>query len=207
MAPIDELDIRLIITGFGPFADHSYNPSWDAAQALAAAVEAEATQLPVTFDAAACFASEHLRESPDASLFFVHLGLAANRSHICFEQCAKNQRSGVGGHSVGDDAGEPLIDAGPTQRHPGVDVLSMVDGFNQMASREALKARISHDCGSFVCNALFYHSLGACEAARRRDRWADAIFIHIPTLSPRRARLLGTQLTGVVASTSRLRRF
>lgn len=185
-----------IITGFGPFAEHSYNPSWDAAQAMAEKMGLKAHRLPVTFDEAARFAHTHLRATAPSPVFFVHLGLAADRSSVAFEIRAKNERSNASGASRVD----PLIDGGPSSRSPQSELTSMVDGFNAAAPDDELQAQISRDCGRFVCNALLYHSLGACEKARQADRWADAVFIHIPKIKPRRARRLGAQLAGVFDS-------
>ncbi len=54
-------------------------------------------------------------------------------------------------------------------------------------SADTLLTRISHCAGDYVCNHLYYHLLEAIE----RHRWGtQALFIHIPKLTPANEPLL-----------------
>lgn len=196
---------ELIVTGFGPFGDHRYNPSTDAAKALADVRATAPHLLSVTYTTAAQFARAHLETSSDPVLF-VHLGLAADRNRVCFEHCAHNERNATPDsieqrHDTSLPSCQPIVDEANRRRSTHVDVDSLVTAFNHRRPDDLPPARKSDDCGSFVCNALYYHSLRACD--RHSTRFADAIFIHLPRLSPpgarRLGRFLGSVLTGVPA--------
>ena len=61
--------------------------------------------------------------------------------------------------------------------------------------RDARQATtLSDDCGSYVCNALYYHSLAAVRERRHRGEFADALFVHVPKIEPTAARELGYRL-------------
>lgn len=191
---------ELIVTGFGPFEDHDYNPSTDAAKALAEARDSEARLLPVTYTTAAQFARAHLQSLHGPALF-VHLGLGSTRHKICFERCAQNERDDRPDqlehrHQSQLPDTQPVFDEPHEQRSTRLDVASLVESFNHRCPDDLPRARASDDCGSYVCNALYYHTLRACE--RHATHGADALFIHIPSLPPPRARRLGRILASVL---------
>lgn len=191
--------MELIVTGFGPFGDHRYNPSTDAARALADTHRIDAHFLPVTYTTAAQFATAHLQAS-SGPLLFIHLGLATTRDEICFERLAHNERDATPDQleerhqSLLPDS-QPVADEPHHRRSTGLDLHSLVDSFNGRRPTDLPVARVSDHCGSYVCNALYYHSLRACEQASPRQ--TDALFIHIPHLTPPRARRLGRMLGSV----------
>lgn len=202
MTTADDPTITWLVTGFGPFGDHEYNPSGDAAEALAATLGTSAHLLDVTYGSAAQFANAHLRASSAGAMTFVHLGLGANRDRVCFEHRAANERhdrpdrrerrldAELPGH-------QPLVEENRDLRTTGLDLASMVDRYQSRRPPELPPACISDDCGRFVCNAIYYHSLRACERASLNGRDADALFIHIPSLSGGHARRLGEYLAGL----------
>lgn len=195
---------KLIVTGFGPFEDHDYNPSTDAAKALAETRDTEVRLLPVTYTTAAQFARAHLQSLRRPTLF-VHLGLGATRHHICFERCARNHRDGRPDqlerrHKSRLPDTQPIVDEPRDKRSTGLDVASFVQSFNHRCPDDLPPARVSDDCGSYVCNALYYQTLRACE--RHVTHRADALFIHIPSLPPPRARRLGRMLASLLIPAS-----
>ena len=190
---------ELIVTGFGPFGAHSYNPSTDAARSLADARGTEAHLLSVTYTTAAQFARAHLHRARRPVLL-IHLGLGARRSRLCFEHRAKNERDDRQDqlemrHDSALPGTQPVFDEPPTKRSTGLDVDALAASFNERRPDDLPRARTSDDCGSFVCNALYYHSLRACD--RYAPSGSDALFIHIPELSPPRARRLRRMLASL----------
>lgn len=187
---------RLVVTGFGPFGEHEYNPSWDAARVVGDELDVDAHLLSVTFNAAAQFAGAHLRAAAPRPLLFVHFGLGATRRNICFERCAQNERDDTPDriektHCSRLPSRQELVAESRRQRFSRLDIAELVDRYG---ARDLPSARISEDCGSFVCNALLYHSLRACENARSAGQMADALFIHVPPMESSRAEKLGRHL-------------
>lgn len=192
---------ELVVTGFGPFGDHNYNPSTDAARALADVHDTKPHLLPVTYTTAAQFARAHLQSS-HGPLLFIHLGLGSRRSQVCFECRARNERDATPDQierrhdSDGLPSAQPVVDEPHRRRSTEIDVASLVASYNRRRPGDLPPARVSDDCGAYVCNAIYYHSLRACEGAT--NHFADALFVHIPTLSPPRARRLGRMLASVL---------
>ncbi|TXD34159.1 hypothetical protein FRC98_19170 [Lujinxingia vulgaris] len=197
--------IHFVITGFEPFGDHAYNPSWHAARNLADTLDsrsARAHLLSVTYTSAAQFARAHLESratAPGSRVIFVHLGLAARRDHLAFEERALNRRD-----HIPDNAERPLNPALPPEqplltgdlphRHTHLPLAELQTCYEHLRTDDLPPSKLSQDCGSYVCNALLYHSLRAAEAARAHGIHADAIFIHLPPLTPDQAHRTGRAL-------------
>ncbi len=200
------LDARLVVTGFGPFGDHEYNPSWDAARALGESLEVDAHLLSVTFNSASQFAVAHLRANSPKPMLFVHLGLAARRELLCFERRAANERDDTPdkleqAHCSRLPSRQPLHSENRQHRFSRLDFDELVQRYETGEKPVELPpARLSEDCGNFVCNALLYHSLRACEKARAHGQFADALFIHIPPMDSATAAHLGEYLARQVFS-------
>jgi pyroglutamyl-peptidase len=199
-------EVRVLVTGFSPFGDHPYNPSWDAARAIALELDCIPRLLPVTFTTAAQFARAHLTAAHPLGLFFIHLGLAAGRERLALETCARNRRDDTPDNlektlPIRMPRGErPLISEDRPERRPLLPLSELARAYESI--REDLPAaELSDDCGHFVCNALFYHSLRACEAARARGQLAQALFFHLPPMTEELARRTGTTLARALRET------
>lgn len=212
---------RLLITGFEPFGTHAYNPSWDVAQAAASALrpslQVQALLLEVQFAAAASVAATHLSAPLDelaghtAPLWMVHVGLAAGREAISLERFAHNvkddrlvtaDRRDVG---PGGERRARLLDDAPDRLHTGLDLDALARYLGRHAAAADLPSvEISEDCGAFVCNATYFHSLHAARTARNdRGRLVEALFVHVPLLTPERARDLGSALARALLELAR----
>ena len=190
---------QVVVTGFGPFGDHDVNPSWDAADSAADILDIDAHLLPVNFQTAAQFAGAHLRLPGRRPVLFVHFGLGTSRDQVCFERRAANRRDNTADErerrsDVDLPDHQPLIDDNRDQRYSRLDFERLVDTYNDGCSNDLPTARISEDCGSFVCNALLYHSLRACRSAQSKGQPAEALFIHIPKLDADDARRVGARV-------------
>jgi pyroglutamyl-peptidase len=186
----------LIVTGFKPFRHHQVNPSWTVACAMAKALGIEAHLLDVTFEQAACFAAPTLAGLSEESALFVHLGLAASREKVSFEACARNLK-GVSADNAGATAvaHQALVEEALDRRKTRLDLEAILRRYEALCPPELPSAEISHDCGDYVCNALYYHSLRACAA--RPDTMA--LFVHVPLMDSDTATALGEVLAKVVS--------
>ncbi|MFU8804858.1 MAG: hypothetical protein ACNA8W_13670 [Bradymonadaceae bacterium] len=204
MTPLEMKAPVFVITGFAPFSNHSYNPSWDTAQALANSLGTSANLLDVTFEVASSFAQRHFDklggELAQTPVFFLHLGLAANRDELCLEERAHNLRglspdNEEARHGIQPTVPSALIPGELPCRSTTLATTDLACRYNGHSPDTLPRARASEDCGDYVCNALYYHSLKTCEARAE----AHALFVHIPPLTPAQAILLGEELAHVLA--------
>jgi pyroglutamyl-peptidase len=169
---------RILITGFEPFDGATRNPSWDAAQLVAATppdgLDVVAVQLPCVFgDAIEALRSAVLRHDAD---LVVCTGQAGGRPDITVERVAVN----VDDARIPDNAGhvpidEPIVKDGPVAYFSTVPVKACV-----AAVREAgLPASVSQTAGTFVCNHVFYGLMHLIATERPQTRGG---FIHVPFL-------------------------
>lgn len=170
------------ITGFEPFGGHPYNPSAHVAEHAGKQLTARGKAchwevIPVTFACARTFAMT--REVP-GSATLIHVGLAADRAHISLEQRAKNHH-GTTLDNLGELPSEDLrLDPrGPDERVSALDLEALAHAIEQADEQGELPpVRITRDAGSYVCNAIYYHSL---------QHTPRSVFIHIPNWDAARA--------------------
>ena len=176
--------MEFVFTGFQPFLEHDHNPSWDAAQAAANAAGARAYELEVTFDAAATDAA-WLVSSDRATVMF---GLAAQSRDIRFERFAHNVKTD------GPLMESRLEDRADLIRETTWDTGALARAWNTNAARLGLPAAaLSRDAGNYVCNALYWHTLGRSGAQN------PALFVHIPNVTPAVAAQIGEQVFQILS--------
>lgn len=192
-------------TGFEPFGDHDSNLSAEVARAAAArggtleGASHDYRVLPVTVEAAREFAEETVADG-DVE-YVIQLGLAESRSAISLERRARNRRGCRPDEAgVAPDAVQPLVDGAPDRFEAELDVdrlcerlAARVDKVGPPHSRLP-PIRPSDDAGDFVCNALYFHSLRRAHSTSGAPR---ILFIHVPSMSERKARGLGRLLAEV----------
>lgn len=191
---------RLIWTGFEPFGGHDVNPSGPISTLAAQRPhpqgwQVDAQRLPVTYAQAAQFA-ESVDHDPSAPLVLIHLGLAAQRQEICFEEFGHNVSGGTPDNE-GDEGLSTyrLTLGGPIARQSAMPVNAMLRRWRQLDGAPA--ARISRDAGDYICNAILYHSLGALE---QRPGQGTALFIHLPALPAASYEAVASALSVVVGA-------
>ncbi len=184
--------LQIVVTGFGPFLEHEYNPSWGVARACAAELEAHfsvrAVEIPVIHQRAEQFAKA--LDWGGSQIFGLHFGLAAERSHVSLERYAHNRRGSTPDESAGDPSDHldrALDPHGPLARQTLVGVDELAGRFGDVD----VDVRVSRDVGEYVCNTLYYHALAGVERARRASTAAEALFVHIPSFSPAQASSFG----------------
>jgi pyroglutamyl-peptidase len=165
--------LTIVFTGFGPFLDVEYNPSWDAAQAAAEVSGSSAHLLPVTLQSARSIGGH-----AENAAMLVHFGVAKGRDEVCLERYAHNW--------WGDRGAVPtrLEDKGPAAR----ECVLPLDAW-----AKELGCRVSHDAGIYVCNATLYYALAATP---------EAMFVHIPAVEPKRARDIGRSIAELLLAVS-----
>ena len=185
------MTFRVVWTGFEPFLEYDYNPSWDVAQTAAESLDAQAHQLPVDFESASD--AHRAYEGDSTPGLLVHVGVAARRDYVAFERFAHNV------HGVRDDrpqtseGRDELVPHGPLAMQTEVLLGRLVDRYVEYGSADLPRAEISRDAGTYVCNAAYYHSLRAFEGSP-----VNVLFIHIPMMDVERARRLGMHLARIV---------
>lgn len=162
----------ILFTGFEPWGDIEYNPSWDVAQSAAATINQVAQCLPVDFN---------VINLPMEGVVF-HLGVAAARENIELERFAHNIKR-VEGEIKKVIAEGPL--AYETQFNIDKLIYELLSYDLQWGITE------SRDAGTFVCNALYYASL-------HQDR--QKLFIHLPMMDKKEAKEVGIVLGKVCQS-------
>ncbi|MHC5263623.1 pyroglutamyl-peptidase I [Streptomyces sp. UC4497] len=167
---------RVLLTGFEPFGGEAVNPSWQAAELVAAAppdaLTVTAVQLPCVFgDALTALRAAVTDTRPD---LVVSLGQAGGRPGVTVERVAIN----IDDARIPDNAGAqpidvPVVPGGPAAYFSTLPVKACV-----AAMREAgVPAALSNTAGTFVCNHVAYglaHLL-ATELPHIRGG-----FVHVP---------------------------
>lgn len=172
--------MQWIFTGFTPFLDFDFNPSWDAAQAAAEALSGQAHLLEVTFEDAARDAERLV--APNTRL--VMIGLGSNRLRVEFERFA---------HNIEGTSGRLITDA-PLALETSFDTRELSDDWNEDGG--SLRAGVSRDAGDYVCNALFFHALWLGRDLKN----FEAIFVHIPMIDADDAQVVGRRLARTFAN-------
>ncbi|MGY0491584.1 pyroglutamyl-peptidase I [Streptomyces sp. WG-D5] len=167
---------RVLLTGFEPFGGESVNPSWRAAEAVAAAppdgLTVTAVQLPCVFgESLTALRDAVTRARPD---LVVCLGQAGGRPGVTVERVAIN----VDDARIPDNAGAqpidvPVVPGGPAAYFSTLPVKACV-----AAMREAgVPAALSNTAGTFVCNHVAY---GLAHLLATELPGVRGGFVHVP---------------------------
>lgn len=167
---------RVLLTGFEAFGGEAVNPSWQAAELVAAAppegVVVEAVRL-------SCVFGESLKELRSAvervrPALVVALGQAGGRAGVTVERVAVN----VDDARIPDNAGaqpidEPVIPGAPAAYFSSLPVKACV-----AAMREAgVPTALSNTAGTFVCNHVAY---GLAHLLATEFPSTRGGFVHVP---------------------------
>ena len=167
--------MRILITGFEPFADDACNPSMQVLSLLPeeiSGIKIVTCVLPVVrFEAAEKVIAAIEKENPDA---VISLGLAAGRRGITLERTAVN----IDSYRIADNKGnrpadEPVDRDGPCAYFSSLPIRKM----EAAILSAGYPASVSESAGTFVCNHVFYSVRRWCELNRPR---VISGFIHLP---------------------------
>lgn len=168
---------KVIVTGFEPFADHEVNPTLCILELLGKqdfCTELTTVRLPVVFDQSFRVLEKQIETlKPD---IVICLGLAANRQTIDLERVALNLNDA----RIPDNAGNQPVDEtieldGQTAYFTTLPVKLITQAINN----KGIAASVSYECGTFVCNHVFYRLMHYLD---KQGLSMQAGFIHVPNL-------------------------
>jgi len=171
--------VRILLTGFEPFAGRGINPSWDAAQQLdrvdAGPARIDVLRVPVAWRESVATIVRELDREPAEGL--VIGGLSFGRAAISVEAIA---------HAIGDvpwqadNADVVLAAARSDGDDAGPDALlatAPVRAIAQAINAAGIPALVSWDGGAYVSNATLY---GALRYASDRGITLPTTYLHVP---------------------------
>lgn len=171
--------VRILLTGFEPFAGRGINPSWDAAKRLAGTTVGPARidvlRLPVVWRASVVAIVRELEREPAAGLIIG--GLSFGRPAVSVEAIA---------HAIADvpwqaDNLDRALSAERSDGDPdGPDALLATAPVRSIAAAinaAGIPAHVSWDGGAYVSNATLY---GALRYARATGLRLPTTYLHVP---------------------------
>lgn len=167
---------RILLTAYEPYGPFPSNASLACLDALRGsfhdwgAVEVEV--YPVEFDPVRERISAAWGRGIDAA---VHLGQAPTSAQVRLERQAVNRgRDPYARDAQGEPLGlQPLDPGGPEHRQCGWPL----EAWAEAARSAGLPCEVSHDAGTYLCNAALFWSL---HEAERHGRAGQALFVHLP---------------------------
>jgi pyroglutamyl-peptidase len=162
--------IRVLATGFEPFAGGAVNPSQRIVEALDG--EVETALLPVAYArAAAALEAAVQKAAPDIVICF---GQADGRTGISVERFAHNLDGAESVDNEGATSTAEIDPHGPVAYRSTLPVDEIVDALRT----DGIPAAASRDAGGFLCNHVFYVLMRALET--QPDTLGG--FVHVPLL-------------------------
>ena len=167
--------MKLLLTGFTPFAGETINPALEAVKRLPneiAGLEIVKLEVPTVFGESVRMVQEAIeREQPD---FVLSVGQAGGRAAVTPERVAIN----VDDARIPDNAGQQPIDVpifvdGENAYFATLPVKAMAEAIQ----KAGLPAALSNTAGTYVCNHLMY---GILHHLHQNHKTAKAGFIHVP---------------------------
>lgn len=165
----------VLVTGFGPFAEHGENPSAQAVAELAArwagpgGVKLVTAVLPVSFARSTTELADLIARHRPAVI--VGVGLAAGARRIALERVAVNlidaRIPDIDGAQPVD---QPVLPDQPVARLTTLPVKAALRALHEAG----LPAELSLSAGSYVCNAMMYTGLASAADG------AATGFVHVP---------------------------
>ena len=160
--------MKLLLTGFEPWADWPSNPSGDIARALDGVEIGEcrivSAVLPVAHGEDMAKVAPLIAQVQPRAV--ISLGLHGSASALHVERVAVNLK-------VIEEADHPVVAGGPDAYFATLPTRAMADAMRQAG----IPARVTYSAGTFLCNHVMYSVLHHIATQRLAIR---AGFIHIP---------------------------
>jgi pyroglutamyl-peptidase len=188
--------VKVLVTGFEPFAGASLNPSGEIVKRLSGENLVTAV-LPVTYEGATAELLRLVREHQPSAV--VCLGQAEGRSTISFERVAIN----LDDASLADNAGvtrvdQPIDPSGPDACFTTLPVRELADA----VKAAGLPASLSLSAGTFVCNHIFYELQKALAGTGVRSG-----FVHVPLMDEQAEEFVGKPTMPIADQTKAIQTF
>lgn len=167
--------MKVLITGFNPFAGEKINPSFEAVKRLddeIAGSEIVKVQIPTVFNKSITELEKSIiKENPN---IVICVGQAGGRFEITIERVAIN----VDDARIADNEGNRPIDkvvfeAGENAYFSNLPIKAMVEEIRNAG----IPASLSNSAGTFVCNHLMY---GLLHLIHTKYPSVRGTFIHVP---------------------------
>lgn len=170
--------LRIAIAGFGPFPGVAKNPSAEIVRQLLrmqrfrnSGIRLSGAIFPTAYEAAEKELLTLLRSGPDAVVLF---GVAGRRREVCIETTARNAVSVLAPDNTRFvPAKRSLVEKDSRT----LSVRAPAHRLLQAAKSAGVRARLSRDAGSYLCNASFYRAL---HETRAQEKPPLVVFVHIP---------------------------
>lgn len=167
--------MKILLTGFDPFAGDTINPAYEALKGLPDSINGVTLikeEIPTVFHESADLLKEKIEEvNPDV---IVCIGQAGGRVSVTPERVAIN----VDDARIADNKGNQPTDKkiqedGPAGYFSTLPIKAMVEKMQE----NHIPARISNSAGTFVCNHVMYQALYMVDHFYPNKK---AGFIHVP---------------------------
>jgi len=167
--------MTIVVTGFGPFGEHSTNASWEAVRLLPQICKdfknpVKVEEIPVEY---AWVGKQPESRWKDAA-FTVHVGVSGRDSLVTLECGAHNT-----GYCKPDIAsscpkGECCVEGAVDEATTCLNMEELLEQVSKAGRETGLEFQLSKDAGRYLCDFVYYRALH-CSAGR-------ALFIHVPPL-------------------------
>jgi pyroglutamyl-peptidase len=169
--------MKVLVTGFEPFAGERVNASLEAVRRLPqriGAMEVVTAELPTSYARALpALEAAITRANPELVLC---VGQAGDRAALCVERVAVNLQDA----RIPDNDGAQPVDASIVAAGPAAYLATLPVRAAVAALRAAeLPVQMSMSAGTFVCNHVFYGLMRLAAAGRPAFRGG---FLHVPCL-------------------------
>ncbi|KAG5363022.1 Pyrrolidone-carboxylate peptidase [Yarrowia sp. B02] len=175
--------MKVLITGFNPFANDTVNPSYEAVKKLPEQIYVDdqlgsvtliKAEIPTEFGTSAEVVRKLVQEyKPD---HIICVGQAGGRSGITPERVAIN----IDDASIPDNAGYQPLDSTIIADGKNAYFASMpVKDIVKAISNDGIRAGVSNSAGTFVCNHIMYHVCHMKESGEFPFLKSSG-FIHVP---------------------------
>ncbi|KAI1266473.1 hypothetical protein F5Y18DRAFT_359134 [Xylariaceae sp. FL1019] len=199
-------DIRILVTGFGPFLDVTRNPSWEIASRLPSSLPGiqilvPPEPIPAVYHSILSIAPKLIQDhDPDIVL---HIGVAVGRNYFAVEKSANRDA-----YNMHPDEDHKIMTKAETKTIWGKESASkLVTGFDldvvvarwksclaaivasaktnslkcgrdQLRTAASFDVRATDIVGNYVCGLTYYTSLAELEKIGKRP--GSAVFFHVP---------------------------
>jgi len=167
--------MAIVVTGFGPFGEHTTNASWEAVRLLPEMCKGFKTpvkveEIPVEY---AWVEKQNESRWKDAA-FTVHVGVSGRDSVVTLECGAHNT-----GYCKPDIAsmcpkGECCVEGAEDEASTCLNMDHLLEQAIKAGSESGIDFQLSNDAGRYLCDFVYFRALH-CSAGR-------ALFIHVPPL-------------------------
>ncbi|XP_038157861.1 pyroglutamyl-peptidase 1 [Cyprinodon tularosa] len=172
---MDNNSRTVLVTGFGPFGEHTVNASWVAVQemkklGLGNNIDLHVYEVPVEYKKVELMVPKFLKQYQPRLV--VHVGVSGMATTVTLEKCGRNHGyKGLDNSSFCPDS-QCCIVGGPDCINSVIDMESVCKRVT--ASGLGVAVSVSKDAGRYLCDFTYYTSLYLSHGR--------SAFIHVPPL-------------------------